>query len=112
MVQKNHITFDALLLEAIDEALNSLGESVKQAIYFHIESKFVAKRDIPNNVKIFQLALEKIFGAGAEFLGILIVKCLQAKLGLTLDLKKDDQFELVNYVEVAKQAFQKERTVS
>src|SRR3989304_2727383 len=55
--------FDKLLLNAIDEALNSLGESVKQSIYFHIENKFcVARNDIPENLEEFQGGLEKIFG--------------------------------------------------
>ena len=55
--------FDKLLLSAIDEALTSLGESVKQSIYFHIENKFcVARNEIPENLVEFQGGLEKIFG--------------------------------------------------
>ena len=61
--------FDELLLSAIDDALNSLGESVKQSIYFHIENKFnIKKREIPKNLKKFQTSLEKIFGQGALFI--------------------------------------------
>ena len=60
--------FDKLLMSAIDEALNSLGESVKQSIYFHIEHKFhVARNEIPENLEEFQGGLEKIFGTGAQF---------------------------------------------
>jgi len=59
--------FDKLLLNAIDEALNSLGESVKQSIYFHIENKFsVTRNEIPRNLQGFQVGLEKIFGTGAQ----------------------------------------------
>ena len=63
-------------MEAIDEALSSLGESVKQSIYFHIENKFVARNEIPENIEDFQGGLEKIFGAGAQFIEILIMKNL------------------------------------
>ena len=52
--------FDELLLTAIDEALISLGESVKQSIYFHMESKFyVPRQEIPDNLNQFQEGLEK-----------------------------------------------------
>lgn len=57
---KNAAEFDKILLNAIDEALNSLGESVKHSIYFHIESKFYVPRNrIPENLEEFQGALEK-----------------------------------------------------
>ena len=59
--------FDELLLTATDEALTSLGESMKQSIYFHIENKFsVARNEIPENLEEFQGGLEKIFGTGAR----------------------------------------------
>jgi hypothetical protein len=104
--------FDKLLLDAIDEALGSLGESVKQSIYFHIENKFVARNEIPSHIKEFQGGLEKIFGVGAQFIEILIMKNLHAKIGLTLAVEKSDQFEFVDYVNAAKQSFLKENQVS
>lgn len=52
--------FTNLLVDAIDETLNSLGKSVKQSIYFHIENEFkVAGKDIPENLEEFQEGLEK-----------------------------------------------------
>ena len=75
--------FDKLLLNAIDEALNSLGDSVKQSIYFHIENKFcVARNEIPENIKEFQGGLEKIFGTGARFIEIMIMKNCTQKLAI------------------------------
>jgi hypothetical protein len=66
-------TFDELLLEAIDEALASLGESAKQSIYFHLQEKFkVSKSQIPKRIKDFADGLEKIFGVGAQFLEIFL----------------------------------------
>jgi hypothetical protein len=107
MMPKKSKNFNELLLEAIDEALNSLGESVKQSIYFHIENKFVPKKDIPENIKDFQGGLEKIFGAGAQFIEILIMKNLHAKIGITLTVESDNPLEFVNYVNAAKQSFSK-----
>jgi len=98
--------FDELLMEAIDDALSSLGESVKQSIYFHIENKFVARNEIPKKIQNFQGGLEKIFGAGAQFIEILIMKKLHAKIGITVTIESvDDQLEFIKYVNAAKQSF-------
>jgi len=97
--------FGKLLVSAVDEALNSLGESVKQSIYFHIENKFnVARKEIPENLEEFQVGLEKIFGTGARFIEILIMKNLHTKLELPLKMESE-QFEFVEYVDVAKKGF-------
>jgi hypothetical protein len=99
--------FDKLLLSAIDEALNSLGESVKQSIYFHIEKKFsVARNEIPENLVEFQGGLEKIFGTGARFIEILIMKNLYSKIGRPL-MMESEQLEFVEYVDAAKEGFLK-----
>lgn len=102
---KKSKSFDELLLEAIDDALSSLGESVKQSIYFHIQNKFVSRNEIPTHIKDFQGGLEKIFGDGAQFIEILIMKNLHAKIGVTLTVEADKQLEFVDYVNVAKQNF-------
>ena len=99
--------FNKLLVSAIDEALNSLGESVKQSIYFHIEHNFKVPRDrIPENVVEFQGGLEKIFGAGAQYIEIMIMKNLHSKLGLPLKMKST-QLEFAEYVDAAKNGFLK-----
>jgi hypothetical protein len=77
-------SFDSLLLEAVDEAFSSLGESVRVAIYFHLENTFgINKRDIPAKIAVFSDALEKVFGAGVKHLEILFMKNLHAKLEVT-----------------------------
>lgn len=99
--------FNKLLVNAIDESLNSLGESVKQSIYFHIENNIsVARNDIPANIAEFQGGLEKIFGTGARFIEILIMKNLHSKIGFPLHMEKK-QLEFVEYVGVAKEGFLK-----
>lgn len=99
--------FDKILQSAIDEALISLGESVRQAIYFHIESKFNVPRDnVPENLEEFQLGLEKIFGAGARFIEILIMKNLHSKMGLNLEMD-NLQLEFIDYVNTAEKSFVK-----
>jgi hypothetical protein len=102
-------TFDELLLEAVDEALASLGESAKQSIYFHLQEKFkVSRSQIPKRIKDFADGLEKIFGVGARFLEILIMKKLYERIGRPLKWDESKEFIFVNYVEAARQCFQDE----
>ena len=97
--------FDRLLVSAIDEALNSLGASVKQLIYFHIENQFkVPRKEIPKNLEEFQGGLEKIFGAGAQFIEIQIMRNLHKKIGVPLKMGSKN-FEFVEYVSAAKRGY-------
>src|SRR3990170_2146435 len=98
--------FNRLLQNAIDDALNSFGKSVEQSIYFHLENKFnVPRKEIPKNLKAFQAGLEKIFGIGARFIEILIMKNLHAEIGLPLDMGKDCKLEFVEYMSAAEHNF-------
>lgn len=75
-------SFEKLLLEALDETLSSLGDSSKEAIYFHLEKTFsINKQDIPYKIEEFANAIEKIFGSGARLLEIKIMKRLYEKVG-------------------------------
>jgi len=81
----NRDDFNLALLEAVDEGFLALGESVRQAIYWHLENRFSIKRsEIPNKLKEFMEALRNMFGAGAEILLKVIIKRFYMKLNLTL----------------------------
>lgn len=96
------------MTEAVDEALTSLGESAKQAIYFHLENKFeIAKKDIPYRLEDFAEGLEKIFGLGAHFIEILIMKNMFEKIGQPLEWNQNKELVFVEYVGAAKQSFLK-----
>jgi hypothetical protein len=73
--------FEQILLDSIDEAFSTLGESAKTSIYFYLEKKLlIAKQEIPHRVNDFSDALEQIFGLGARHLEILIMEKLHAKV--------------------------------
>jgi len=75
---------EEVLMEAIDEGLSLLGESSKQAIYFHLEKTLKMNRlDIPYRIEEFTDAIEKIFGTGAKIVEIQIMRCLFKKVGYT-----------------------------
>ena len=98
------------MLESVDEALASLGDSAKQAIYFHLEDKFsIEKNQIPQRVEDFADGLEKIFGVGAQFLEILIMKKLYEKTGQPLEWSGNKELIFAEYVTAAKRSFPKRR---
>jgi hypothetical protein len=102
--------FVKLLLEAVDEGLSSLGDSPKQAIYFYLKKEFkLDKRDIPQKIEEFTDAIERIFGLGAKFLEILIMKRLYEKVGHEFEYSQE-QKDLVftEYVDAAKKSFEKQ----
>jgi len=104
LLPKNN--FERLLLEAVDEGLSSLGESSRQAIYFHLEKSFnIKKREIPIKIEDFTEAIEQIFDCGADFLEILIMKRLHEKVKGKLELSNSENFAFIEYVTAAKQGF-------
>jgi hypothetical protein len=103
---KNH--FRKILLQAVDESLASIGESSKQAIYFHIEKSFrIRKEDIPQNIDVFANAIEKIFGVGADFLEILIMKRLHEKIKGEFELNNISELKFVEYVNSVQRSIEK-----
>ena len=97
--------FEKLLLEAVDEQLASLGESSKQALYFHLERGFnIRKQEIPKKTEAFVGAMEKIFGQGADYLEILIMKRLHSKIGLDVRLGNPN-LTFAEYVEAAMKSY-------
>jgi hypothetical protein len=100
--------FNELLFRVIDESLSSLGESVKQAIYFHIENEVsINRKQIPENLQAFQKGLEKIFGVGAQFIEVQIMKNLHAISGNSLKMKKRSELEFIKYIDATKENYRR-----
>jgi len=105
--------FEKLMLEAIDEGLSSLGESSKQAIYFHLEKTFDIKREeITDRLSAFSQAIENIFGVGAGCLEILIMQRLYEKVGGILRWDKKKGFSFAEYVTIAKRSFREKSRIN
>ena len=74
--------FSRVLLIAIEEGLSSLGNSPREAIFYHLETSFqLKKEDIPMNLTEFEEAIEKMFGPGTTYIEKLITKRLYERLG-------------------------------
>jgi hypothetical protein len=95
--------FEEILLDAIDEGLSLLGESAKEAVYFHLEKTFkISKTDIPYRMEEFTDAIEKLFGEGSKILEIHIMKCLFKKVNNFKHSPKQKNLTFTEYVEAFK----------
>jgi hypothetical protein len=94
------MTFENILLEAIDEGLACLGEQTKKAVYQHLKNKYsLSKQDIPYRIEDFTKAIEDIFQAGAKLLEIKIMKILYTKIGNGyVSLENSESLEFTNYI--------------
>jgi len=102
------LDFDKTLLEAVDQALLSLGESPRQAIYYHLNKSFrLQKEAITEETDEFSQALNAIFGPGANVIEKVIVKNLYNKLKLNLEEKIS--YEFVDYVNLAREIAKREQ---
>lgn len=98
------MSFEEVLLEAIDEGFSWLGEREKQTIYFFLEKEYnISKHDIPYRIKDFAEAIEDIFGMGAKLLEIKIMKILFTKIGYNFPyLHTQEGLEFTKYIESAR----------
>jgi hypothetical protein len=105
------LTFNKILIEAIDDTLSSLSESAKESVYYHLEKIFnIKKYEIPHRIDDFSDALERIFGLGAGHLELMFMKHLHNRIGIVCkgDLPKWVVPELMfeQYVLLMKQNFE------
>lgn len=101
--------FQKLFLEAVDSTFSSLGDSVRQSIYFHLQNKFnITRDDIPCRLEDFEKGLVRIFGEGNRFLEVLIMKNLYERMGpgqAPMKWEEGKEFKFIDYVKVAEQNF-------
>lgn len=102
------VDFEKTFLEAVDTALLSLGESPRQAVYYHLNKSFKLQREeIPEDADEFSQALNVIFGPGAEVIEKIIVKHLYSSLNLNFEEKPC--FEFVEYISSARESVKREK---
>jgi hypothetical protein len=78
--------FNDAFLKAVDFTFSSLGESCKQALYFHLKTTFHLDRaEIPEKVGEFDNVIRLIFKDGAVFLENLILEKLCDSLGVEFE---------------------------
>ncbi len=91
--------------QAIDDSFNTRRHHTN-AIYYHLKSQFqLSYEEIPQKIDSFQEGIEKIFGTGARFIEILILKNLYAKINLPDVFDNVDDLEFINYVNRSRQRF-------
>ncbi len=102
-------TFEEVLLEAIDDAFSTLGNSAMRSTYYHLEKRFkIPRDDIPRRLQVFKDGLARIFGPGSRFLEILIMKKLHERVGCSFEWHESKPFAFVDYIAAVKRNYLKE----
>jgi hypothetical protein len=98
---ENHL--DTEILEVIDESLASFGESVKQVVYFQLQTNHhVKKQDIPSKIEEFASTIEEIFGIGARLIEMKIMETLHARTEGFLYIPKNNDLMFKDYVQTVR----------
>lgn len=94
---------DIEILEVIDESLASFGESVKQVVYFQLQTNHQVKRqEIPSKIEEFALTVEEIFGIGARLIEMKIMEMLHARTEGFLYTPKNNDLMFRDYVQTVR----------
>ena len=95
--------FALIVLQAVDRGFLILGETVREATYYHLEKGQQIKREeIPERLEAFHEALEGLLGEGGKIVERLIAKALYDSLGLNFEERQD--CTLLDYVNHARKA--------
>ncbi|MCW3998966.1 MAG: hypothetical protein NWE93_01850 [Candidatus Bathyarchaeota archaeon] len=80
-------TFDEIVLESIDEILNAIGGSAKNAIYLYITRRLgVSREQLPYRITALAETLTGIFGAGSRPLELAIIRKIEEKAKISYPL--------------------------
>ena len=92
-------SFEAAMIEAVDDSFSPFGHSSKQAIYFQLENAFkIKKQEIPCKIEEFADAIEQIFGAGAKLIEIRIIEALHERIQDFVHFPKKGDLVFTEYV--------------
>jgi hypothetical protein len=98
------MTFDSLLLKAIDESLSVMGEEPKKALYQYLLSIHSLKaEEIPAKIGQFALGMRRALGAASKVIEKLILKRVYERIGTSY--QEVQGFDFADYVEDARQKF-------
>jgi len=80
-LKKRQTKFHAVLAEAVQEGLNSIGPSISDAVFFYVQKKTSIRVDYHAlDPHAFDSCLKEIFWCGAEIIEKRVLECLYAKL--------------------------------
>lgn len=85
--------FDAVLVEAVHEGLNSISPSVSTIVFFYLKKSASVRFDESVvEPEALEEGLEKIFGVGAKVIEKKILEVLYVKLEVPLKIEDDFEF--------------------
>jgi hypothetical protein len=98
------MSFEEILLNAIDEEFLSIGETCQKIAYFYLKNEYgINRQEIPSKIKEFSQAIEGMFKDGGKILEIRIMENLFRKMGhINQLLYNEENLDFSEYIEAAK----------
>ena len=98
------MSFEDILIDAIDEELSSLGKNCEKIVYYYLKTEYnINKKEIPCKIKDFSCAIESMFKEGAKILKIRIMENLFRKMGcINQDFYNGETLDFVEYMAATK----------
>jgi hypothetical protein len=92
-VVKQEEDFNQKVLDSIDRAFESLGDSIELVLYLTLEKDYgIAKEDVPARIDALSEVLKRVFGStGQEFMSHLISEELIAEFDLIEPESKEEK---------------------
>ncbi len=88
-----------IVLEAVDETLNSLGEIVAKVVYSQLRERYyLEKEEIPSAIEEFEYAIEEMLGHAALLIEIGIMKNLHARTKGFFYIPRNEHIKFSDYV--------------
>ncbi|MEJ2242054.1 MAG: hypothetical protein P8Y18_07930 [Candidatus Bathyarchaeota archaeon] len=98
------MSFEEILLDAIDEEFSSLSETCQKIIYYYLKNEHnIDRQEIPSKIEEFSEAIESMFKDGAKILQIRIMENLFRKMGyINKSLYDKESLDFIEYIEAIK----------
>ncbi len=98
--EQSNASYEATIMDAIDESLATFGKTAKQATYYQLETTFhIKKNEIPFKIRAFADAIEKLFGPGARLIEMKIIEALHEKFQDFTYIPQKKELVFAEYVE-------------
>jgi len=93
------VIFEAMIGQAVEDALSALGERPKEAVYHHLKIVYgIDKEDIPDKIEAFASAIEQTFGSVAKLIEIKIIERLHSQYEDFCFVPKNGELHFVEYI--------------
>ena len=99
-LENSQTAFNQTFLDAIDSAFTMFGDNASQAIYRYLQNSYgISRKDLPEKVELFAIALENLFGKASVLVELKIMATLHQSATEFKFSSRANDLSFVCYVE-------------